>query len=281
MTFGGTAAASFTVNDNNTISATLGSGTTGYICVTAPGGSFTSSDIFYCAPSIDSFFPSSATAGRVITITGANFVGTTSVTFGGTAAAGFGVSDNNDVVAQVGSGATGPITVTTPGGSCNSDDIFTFIPEPIIDSFTPIFGTYRQLGNDHRLGLHRSDGGCFRRDCGNLILYRRRYANHHHRGIRRLWSDLRHRPGGTAYSGTNFTFMPAPNVASFTPTCGANGDVVTITGTGFTWATEVAFGGTAATEFTIDSDTQITASVGGGAYGPVSAPPRSVRPAVG
>jgi hypothetical protein len=59
--------------------------------------------------------------------------------------------------------------------------------------------------------------------------------------------------------------VPAPVVTSFTPTSGAPGIAVTITGANFLSATSVAFNGTASTNFTVDSDTSITAVVPAGA----------------
>jgi uncharacterized repeat protein (TIGR03803 family) len=70
-------------------------------------------------------------------------------------------------------------------------------------------------------------------------------------------------PAGT-YS-TVFNFYVIPKVISFNPTSGQVGTSVVITGNSFTGATKVTFGGVAATTFTVDSDTQITATVPSGA----------------
>lgn len=69
-------------------------------------------------------------------------------------------------------------------------------------------------------------------------------------------------PGGNLLSALNFKITPS--VKTFSPTSGPVGTVVTITGTSFTQATAVKFGTVAAT-FTVNSDTQITATVPTGA----------------
>ena len=55
---------------------------------------------------------------------------------------------------------------------------------------------------------------------------------------------------------------PAPAVTSVSPTSGSTdgGTVVTITGTDFTGATAVDFGSDAATAYTVNSSTSITAT---------------------
>jgi len=70
-------------------------------------------------------------------------------------------------------------------------------------------------------------------------------------------------PGGVLKSNRKFLVMPA--ILNFDPTSGQVGTSVTITGTSFTGATGVAFGGVAATAFSVNSDTQITATVPTGA----------------
>ena len=70
-------------------------------------------------------------------------------------------------------------------------------------------------------------------------------------------------PTGTLKS--NRKFLVQPSILSFTPTSGAVGTPVTITGTSFTGATKVTFGGVKAVTFSVDTDSQITATVPTGA----------------
>jgi uncharacterized repeat protein (TIGR03803 family) len=70
-------------------------------------------------------------------------------------------------------------------------------------------------------------------------------------------------PGGALTS--NKIFRVTPTIASFSPTSGAVGTVVQITGNSFTGATSVTFGGVKATTFSVSSSTKITATVPPGA----------------
>ena len=60
-----------------------------------------------------------------------------------------------------------------------------------------------------------------------------------------------------------------PAITSFTPTVAGNGDNVTVTGSGFVGTTSVSFGGTDAQSFTVDDDSQITATVDNGSTGDI------------
>ena len=139
---GGTAAASFTVTNDTTISATVGNGATGTLTVTTPAGTATSSGSFtyYPTPAISGFTPTSAGAGMVVTISGAHFTGVTAVAFGGTAATSYTFVNDSTITAVVASGASGTITVTNPGGTGTSTGTFTFISAPTISGFTPAGG---------------------------------------------------------------------------------------------------------------------------------------------
>jgi uncharacterized repeat protein (TIGR03803 family) len=64
---------------------------------------------------------------------------------------------------------------------------------------------------------------------------------------------------------SNVTFRVTPQITSFTPPSGPVGTSVTITGISLTQTTEVTFGGVKATTFTVNSDTQVTATVPTGA----------------
>jgi hypothetical protein len=71
-------------------------------------------------------------------------------------------------------------------------------------------------------------------------------------------------PGGysSTSSADHFTYLGAPTVVGLSPTSGtsAGGTSVTVGGTNFSFVSVVYFGGTAATSFTVNSSTQITAT---------------------
>jgi PKD repeat protein len=93
-------------------------------------------------PVITSFTPTSGPFGTLVTITGANFTGATSVKFNGTADLSFVVNSSTEITAHVPPGAfTAPISVTTPDGTAVSSLWFTVTPPvPVITSFTPTSG---------------------------------------------------------------------------------------------------------------------------------------------
>ncbi|MFT3679098.1 MAG: hypothetical protein QM791_02425 [Ferruginibacter sp.] len=74
----------------------------------------------------------------------------------------------------------------------------------------------------------------------------------------------------TTRTAVTATVNDTATVSSFLPVTGITGTPVVLTGLNFTGATAVSFGGTAASSFTINSNTQITATVAAGATGQVT-----------
>jgi hypothetical protein len=125
VTFNGSAA-NFTVTSATAIQTTVPAGaTTGPLNVTTPGGTATSASNFAVVPTITSFTPTSGRVATSVTISGTSFTGATAVTFNGSAAS-FAVTSDTAIQATVPAGATtGPIGVTTPGGTALSASNFT------------------------------------------------------------------------------------------------------------------------------------------------------------
>ena len=94
-------------SDNQVIAATYGRG-------------LYSSMGFVVGPTITSFTPTTASTGTTVTITGGNFSGTTSVSFGGVAASTFTVTSATSISAVVGAGASGNVSVVNSGGQAIS-----------------------------------------------------------------------------------------------------------------------------------------------------------------
>jgi hypothetical protein len=81
------------------------------------------------APQITSFAPASGTIGNQIVINGTGFTGATAIKFNGAAATAFTVVSATKITAGVPAGAsTGPISVTTPGGTGKSISKLTITP---------------------------------------------------------------------------------------------------------------------------------------------------------
>jgi len=77
------------------------------------------------APGIFSFTPTTGRVGTSVTISGSGFTGATAVAFNGVSAS-FTVSSDTAIQTAVPAGATtGPLSVTTSGGTANSANAFT------------------------------------------------------------------------------------------------------------------------------------------------------------
>jgi hypothetical protein len=95
-------------------------------------------------PSNISFDPAQGPAGTPVDLAGSGFTGATSVTFDGEAAL-FTVHSDVHISTHVPDGpTTGPIAVTTPGGTGVSTTNFVVIVPPVISDFSPDGGTWKE-----------------------------------------------------------------------------------------------------------------------------------------
>jgi hypothetical protein len=144
VSFNGVRDTTFTAptSDSQLIATVPTGATTGPIQIFGPGGVGTSSNLFYLAPRLTGFSPSSGVSGTMVIITGASFDDTALVEFSGTNATRVSAAFTNSAT-QIGAivptfAATGPITVTTPGGVITSTNGFVVLPK--ITSFSPAIG---------------------------------------------------------------------------------------------------------------------------------------------
>ena len=137
-------AASFNVTADTQITATVpASATSGPITVQSSGGTVTSTALFYLAPRLNTFTPTTGPVATAVTLTGTNLDGVTSVTFAAPTATVVNapitsVSATQLVVVVPTNAISGLITVTTSGGVIASTNTFTVTPR--VDSFTPLLG---------------------------------------------------------------------------------------------------------------------------------------------
>jgi len=108
------------------IAATIPSNaTSGPIQITAPGGTYISTNTFAVLPKIYSFSPNIGPAGTVVTISGTSLFDVTGVEFGGVSTTDFSATTNEVVVVVPTNAASGPLTVLTPYGNSTSSNSFT------------------------------------------------------------------------------------------------------------------------------------------------------------
>lgn len=261
----------YTVNSATSISATVpASATTGKISVTASGGTGSSSTNFTVslAPYITELAMSYGHFGSQLVISGGRFTGATAVHFNGTASV-FAVERDGRIVATVPVGATtGKVTVTTPEGTATSLNDF-IVRTVTITSFTPSGGS---VGDSVTINFTTTfeftpgDGIAdlaFNYTQALFTRYGNQLTTTVPEGATTGRILIATYQGASAISITDFVVYYLPAITDFSPKSVHSGQTVTLTGTHFTGTTAVKFNGTSA-DFTIDSDTAITATVPSG-----------------
>ncbi|TML42416.1 MAG: hypothetical protein E6G27_04665 [Actinobacteria bacterium] len=281
VTFGSVAATSFRNVSPTQVSAVVPVGAqSGPIGVTTLVGTVPttafSADRFTVvpAPSVGGFTPTSGAVGTSVTIAGTGFNSATNVSFNGTQAV-FSVLSDTSVRTAVPAGATtGLITVTNPGGIGSRPIPFTVAAgAPAVASFTPASGPSGTLVTLTGSGFTGAtnvavNGVTASFTVGSDTSITATVPTAATTGTIRVTT-----PAGNGTIATPFTVTPAAplSISSFTPASAAVGAPVTLTGTGFTGLSSVAFNGITATVVTGLSDTSVTATVPAGATtGPIT-----------
>ncbi len=268
VTFNGTPADAFSVTNDTTLKATVPIGaTTGTIVVTTPSGVATSATNFTVnPPSITSFSPPRGAVGATVTLTGTGFTGATAVTFSGTPATSYTVLSDTSIQATVPAGAaTGPIAVATSGGTGTSATSFTVTTTvtPSITSFSPPSGTIGTVVTLTGAGFTGATAVTFNGiAAASFTVMNDTTIQATVPTLATTGAIAVTNSAGTGASATNFTVTAAvfPTITSFSPQTGPVGTSVTLTGTGFTGATDVSFGGIEA-GFIVINDTTINTTV--------------------
>jgi hypothetical protein len=234
-------------------------------------------------PAVTAITPVSGptSGGTTITITGTGFTGTDKVAFGNVTATSFTVVSDTSITAVSPPQAPGhcTITVTSAGGksAALSSARFSY-GVPVVSALSPTSGP--------------TAGGTIVTVTGtgftgaNKVLFggveAPRFTDVSDTEITAISPSQAagHRPvyvvtaGGQSEStaaSPEFDYQaPTPVVSALSPRSGptAGGTIVTITGTGFTGANKVVFGGVEVSRFTVVSDTEITAISPSQAVGP-------------
>ena len=260
--FNGTSVPGFPGPSSDTfISVNLPSGaSSGLITLKAASGIGTSSTNFYVPPTVTSFSPPSGSAFSTVTVNGSSFIGATSVTFNG-------ATVQNPTVNAQGTqltttvpptATTGLIRVIAPAGSAQS--AANFVVLPTITTFSPGNGppgTLVTVNGYNFSGVTSVKSHGVSATSFTIVNSSQLTATVPAAATSGPISVTT--PDGTVSSANSF-YLP-PGIRSFTPNQGVWPQTVTISGTNFTGASAVRFAGTAAFDYSVDSDTSISTIV--------------------
>lgn len=220
------------------------------------------------APVITGLAPDNGpqTGGTGVTITGTGFIDATDVTIDGASVA-FTVVDDTSIILTTPVHLPGPVPVVVTD-TIGSSPAYTFTFTPV----TQVIDVDPDAGPETGTNTVTITGQCF--TGATDVLFGATSATSFTvvddttitavvpagTGV----VDVTVIGAGTCGTGTlpdGYAYLPAAVLTSMTPTEGpeSGGTLVTLTGTGFTNATDVTFDGISATDVTVVSDTEITA----------------------
>lgn len=277
VTFGGTAATSFTVVNSTTITATVGVGASGAVVVTNAGGNGTLAGFTFKSPiSLPITFGNSSVDYTTTDFGGPILVSSIDVDptngsnqvlkiiKGAGAQVWAGTTLGKDFAPKVNNGGlTAPIPFTATGKIITAR---VYSPLPIGTAIRC------KVENTANGGISAEVDAFTTVQNGWSTLFWNLTGVNIANTYEKISFFMAFGAGGN--QGTFYLddvdYYPAPTISLFAPTSATTGNTVTITGTNFTGATAVSFGGVPASSFVVVNSTTITAVVGLGASGSVS-----------
>ena len=232
---------------------------------------------YYAVPVVGTASPAAGPlSGGSINLTGSGFKGAQTVTIGGQKAA-FRINSDTSITATAPTAAAGEaaIAVTSKFTTGTGPATFTYTEAPAIASIAPAVGptaggttvtiTGTNLGPATAVGFGATPAASFTVDSPTQITAVTP-------ALAAGPSDVSvATPGGTSVSAGAFHAYLTPDVTAISSAAGPSvgGDTVVLTGANLASVDAVTFGATAATSFTVDSDTEITAVTPAGTAGTV------------
>jgi hypothetical protein len=224
------------------------------------------------AATIASVSPMSGPVGSTVTITGANFVNVSNVTFYDYPSPSFTVNSPTSITAVVPAGTPSPgrWRVITPGGTAVFDSLFTVTGTPTITGVSPTSGavgstvtiTGSDFANVTNVTFYDSPSPSWKLNSPTSITAvvpagtpspgRWRVIN----------------PAYTAVYDPTFAVTGTPTINGVDPMTGPAGSKVTISGSNFANVSSVTFYDYPSPSFTVNSPTSITATVPAGTPSP-------------
>jgi IPT/TIG domain len=241
-------------------------------------------------PTVSGVSPTSgpAAGSNTVTITGQHFQATsatgaaTGVSFGGVAATSFTIVDDSHITATVPAGSAGTVdvTVTGPFGTSptSSADQYTYLPAPSVSGVSPSSGPATGATNVTVTGAHFSGATSVKfgsTAATNVLVVDDGHITATAPAGTGTVDVTVTTPGGTSATSSSdqFTYQSsgAPAVTGLNPAAGSTkgNTVVHVTGSGFTGATAVTFGGTAGTKLRVVDAGHITVTAPKRAMGSV------------
>lgn len=235
-------------------------------------------------PTLSGISPASGptAGGTSVSLTGTDFTGATAVTIGGTAATGVTVNSATSITATTPAHAPGTVdvVVTTPGGTATLTNAFSYAaPTPPVANAVSAAVAANSTNNAITLSItggtptsvavatQAAHGTAIA--SGASIVYSPASGYY---GADSFLYTATNADGTSAPATVNITVSaPMPTLSNISPASGptAGGTSVTLTGTNFSGASDVIFGGVPATSVTVNNATSITATTPAHATGSV------------